>query len=148
MKILAVVNSLKDFSAGIEGVEVVTAKKYLSDPKYLQMKGVKVFNLCRSFNYQGAGYYISMLAAARGHKVIPDITTIQNTKTQSIIRIKSEELDELIQRTLAPVKTKKFEFDIYFGKQPRREISALARQLFYDFPAPLLRAYFTWRQNK
>jgi glutathione synthase/RimK-type ligase-like ATP-grasp enzyme/uncharacterized protein YbcV (DUF1398 family) len=148
MPILVVVNNPKDFSIEIEGVEVVTARAYLSDPTFQQIKSARVFNLCRSFRYQHTGYYISLLATARGHKVIPDITTIQDTKTQSIIRIKSEELDELIQRTLAGIKSKEYEFDIYFGKAIAREYQVLATQLFHHFPAPLLRAFFTYRNNK
>jgi glutathione synthase/RimK-type ligase-like ATP-grasp enzyme/uncharacterized protein YbcV (DUF1398 family) len=148
MAILVVVNNPKDFSEEIDGVEVISAKSYLSDDSYQQLKGVRVFNLCRSFSYQSTGYYISLLAAARGHKVIPDITTIQDTKTQSIIRIKSEELHELIQKSLEPLKVKEFEFDIYFGKTPEKQFQFLAKQLFYHFPAPLLRAYFGKRGNK
>jgi glutathione synthase/RimK-type ligase-like ATP-grasp enzyme/uncharacterized protein YbcV (DUF1398 family) len=148
MPILVVVNNPKDFNVDIDGVEVISARSYLSDDSYQQIKGVKVFNLCRSFSYQSTGYYISLLAAARGQKVLPDITTIQDTKTQSIIRIKSEELDELIQKALSDHKLKELEFDIYFGKASIKEFQPLAQQLFYNFPAPLLRAYFIKRANK
>lgn len=148
MAVVVVVNQLKDFQAEIPGVEVVTVKDYLSDPSCIKIKSARVFNLCRSFRYQSAGYYISLLAAARGHKVMPDITTIQDTKTQSIIRLKSEEMDELIQKTLEGIKGKEFTLDIYFGKCIDAKYQALALQLFHQFQVPLLRAFFEKRGKK
>ncbi|RYD73150.1 MAG: hypothetical protein EOP53_20645, partial [Sphingobacteriales bacterium] len=123
MAIIVVVNHLKDFPGEIPGVEAVTAKSYLTEPKYSAQKNARVFNLCRNYSYQSTGYYISLLAMARGHKVMPDITTIQDTKTQSIIRIKSEELGELIQKSLAGIEEKDFELDICFGKTLNEKFS-------------------------
>src|SRR5690349_9429025 len=143
MAIIVVVSHLKDFPEDIPGVETVTAKTYLTDPQYSAMKSARVFNLCRTYSYQSTGYYISLLAMARGHKVIPDITTIQDSKTQSIIRIKSEELDELIQKTLNGKEGKEYELDICFGKTLQVEMSTLGAQLFYQFEAPILRAFFS-----
>ncbi|MGZ5302754.1 MAG: RimK family protein, partial [Bacteroidia bacterium] len=148
MAIIVVVNHLKDFPEKIPGVETVTAKSYLTDPQYSDMKSARVFNLCRNYSYQSTGYYISLLAMARGHKVMPDITTIQDSKTQSIIRIKSEELDELIQKTLAGIDAKEYELDICFGKTLPMEMSVLGAQLFYQFEAPILRAFFSKKRNK
>ncbi len=148
MAIIVVVNHLKDFPEEIPGVETVTAKSYLTEPKYSAMKNARVFNLCRNYSYQSTGYYISLLAMARGHKVMPDITTIQDTKTQSIIRIKSEELDELIQKSLAGKEGKEYELDICFGKTLPMEMSQLGAQLFYQFEAPILRAFFSRKRNK
>ena len=36
----------------------------------------KILNLARSYAYQSLGYYCSLLAEARGHKVVPAVTTI------------------------------------------------------------------------
>src|SRR5256885_6788925 len=113
MAIVIVVNKLKGFEADIPGVEIITAKTYISDPKYIQAKNAKVFNICRSFAYQSTGYYISLMAMARGHKVLPDVTTIQDTKTQAIIRFKAEELKDLMRRSLADIKETEFELDIF-----------------------------------
>lgn len=148
MAILMVVNNLVDFNVEIPGVEVITAKTYLSDPRFINLKGAKIFNLCRSYKYQSTGYYVSLLAAARGHKAIPDITTVQDTKTHSIIKIKSDELDELIQKSLSKVQTSDFNLDIYFGKNMQDEYQNLSLQLFYQFQAPLLRVNFLKHHSK
>jgi hypothetical protein len=64
-RILLVVNDLKDWPLEMPGVEVVTARTYLTDPRHFDNRAAKVFNLCRSYRYQSAGYYVSLLAAAR-----------------------------------------------------------------------------------
>ena len=74
MRILIVTNSPKDWLVQIENVQVVDARSYLTDPSFNALRGVKVFNLCRSYRYQSTGYYVSLLAEARGHKPLPSIT--------------------------------------------------------------------------
>jgi hypothetical protein len=59
---------------------------YLADESFPALKGVKIFNLCRSYRYQGIGYYVSLLAEARGHKP-SEHRTIQDMKSQAIIRL-------------------------------------------------------------
>lgn len=142
MPTLIVVNNTKEWPFTIKGVEVVSAKTYLTDPKYGDLRGVKLFNLCRSYRYQTIGYYVTLLASARGQRPLPSISTIQDMKSQTIVRMMSDELDELIQQTLAPVTAKTFELSIYFGRNTERVYDRLSLQLFNLFQAPLLRARF------
>jgi hypothetical protein len=118
MHSIVVVNKPKDWNIHIPEVEVVSAKSYLTDSKYSEIRNVRVYNLCQSYRYQGMGYYVSLLAEARGHRSIPSITTIQDFKSQSIIRIISDELDQLVQRSLARLKSSHFSLNIYFGRCP------------------------------
>ncbi len=148
MAILAVVNHQKDFPVKVRGVEVVTLKNYLHDPAYVQLKGATVLNMCRSFRYQSDGYYVSLLAEARGHEVYPDILTIQDSKTQSIIRIKSEELDEQMQKALNGQKDEKCEVLFAFGKSLETRFQQFGNSLFQHFPSPLLKAFFTRKNNR
>ena len=70
MPTLIVTNSPKDWPATMEGAEVIDAGTYLTDASYHELRGAKVFNLCRSYRYQSNGYYESLLATARGHRPI------------------------------------------------------------------------------
>jgi len=142
MPSLIVVDNPKHWPFDIPGVEVVDARTYLTHQEYGEIRGVKVFNLCRSYRYQSVGYYVTLLAAARGHKPLPSIATVQDLKTQSVIRSVSEELDELVQKSLATIQSKRFPFSIYFGRNLARRYDRLAWHLFSLFPAPLLRAQF------
>ena len=139
---LIVVNNPRDWTFQIPGVELVSARSYLTDETYSQMRQARVFNLCKSYRYQSIGYYVSLLASARGHKPLPNITTIQDLKSQALIRIVDDELDELIQNSLAPIQSNAFTLSIYFGKNFAKRYDRLALHLYNLFPAPLLRAEF------
>jgi len=148
MHSIVVVNKPKDWNLHIPDVEVVSAKAYLTDSKYSEIRNARVYNLCQSYRYQGLGYYVSLLAEARGHRSIPNITTIQDLKSQSIIRIISDELDKLIQRSFARLKSSHFILNIYFGKHPSKVYENLSKQLYNLFQAPLLRAHFVYEDEK
>jgi glutathione synthase/RimK-type ligase-like ATP-grasp enzyme len=144
---LIVVNDPKDWPLQLEGVELVPAKTYLSDARYINMRHAKVFNLCRSYRYQSIGYYVSLLAEARRHKPVPTITTMQDLKSQSIVRAYSDELDDLIQKSLAPLQSKEFVLSVYFGRNLAKRYDHLSMRLFRLFPAPFLRSVFAYNEK-
>jgi glutathione synthase/RimK-type ligase-like ATP-grasp enzyme len=152
MATLLVVNNPRNWPLKIPGVQVVAARQYLTDPQFTNLRGTKIFNLCRSYRYQSLGYYVSLLAEARGHKPVPNATTIQDLKSQTIIRSIADDLDQLIQRSLAPIQSKEFVLSIYFGRNLAKRYERLSLQLFNLFPAPLLRAHFrhqdTWQLDR
>lgn len=142
MRILIVVNHPPEWPLEVPGVEVVPARSYLTDPAYADLERARVFNCCRSYRYQTIGYYVSLLAAARGHKPLPDIPTIQDMKSPTVVRLLSEELDELIQHSLADVRPRRFTLSIYFGKNLASRYDRLSAELFKLFEAPFVRAEF------
>lgn len=142
MSFLIITNRPGDWPAELDNARVVDARSYVTDPAFSEMRGVKVFNLCRSYRYQSIGYYVSLLAEARGHKPLPSVSTVQDLKTPAIVRIVSSELDELIEKSLQPIKSDKFTLSIYFGRNMARRYDRLALQLFNQFQSPLLRASF------
>jgi len=106
-----------------------------------------VLNLCRSLRYQRTGYYVSLLAEARGHRPLPTVGTAQELKSQALVKSASDELDEVIQKALEPLHGATFELDVYFGKGVAKRYEPLASALFLAFQAPLLRAFFKKRKN-
>jgi glutathione synthase/RimK-type ligase-like ATP-grasp enzyme len=145
---LIVVNNPADWNLEILGARVISARKYLTDPSYSDLTNVKVYNLCRSYRYQSTGYYVSLLASARGHKPLPNISTIQDMKSQTIIRFVSDDLDDLIQHSLAPIKSENFVLSIYFGRNLAKRHERLSSHLFSMFQAPFVRAHFEYEKNK
>ena len=139
---LLVVESRKAFPLHVPGAEVITAHEYLTNRRFRDMKRATVFNLCRSHQYQTAGYYVSLLAAARNHKPLPSLGTMINLRHSAVVRIASDDLDELIQKSLAGLKSDTFELSIYFGRNTASRHDKLCQALFDHFPAPLLRATF------
>jgi len=150
MPILLVVDRPEDWPLEADGVEVVRARTYLTDPQYSTLRGVKLFNLCRSYRYQSLGYYVSLLATARGHRPLPSVVTIEDLKTPSPTwssRSISGELEDLIGKSLARLTSDEFTLSIYFGRNVAQRYRRLALHLFNLFPAPLLRAAFSRSQR-
>jgi glutathione synthase/RimK-type ligase-like ATP-grasp enzyme len=111
------------------------------------MKRVTVFNVCRRYGYQSVGYYVSLLAAARGHRPLPSVATLQALSASPLVRLVSEDLDDLIQKGLSHIKSGEFSLSVYFGKNVTQRYDRLGRALFNQFPAPFLRARFTWAED-
>ncbi|MCB1105580.1 MAG: RimK family protein [Opitutaceae bacterium] len=148
MPSLIVVNNPDRWPFDIPGVEVVAARAYLTDARYTALRHVQVFNLCRSYAYQSVGYYVSLLAEARGHRPQPSLSTIQDLKSPVVSRILSGELDALIQKSLAPIKGDTFTLSIYFSRNLAKTYDRLSLQLYNQFQAPLLRAHFARRDER
>jgi glutathione synthase/RimK-type ligase-like ATP-grasp enzyme len=142
---VVVVDQRSDWPVDIPGILVVTAWDYLTHEMLTRAKRTRVYNLCRSFSYQSTGYYVSLLAGARGHKPLPEITTIQDLKLAESPRIINDEIDELIQKSLPKTGSAEQVLNVYFGECTGKRYQRLARALFNQFPAPLLQARFVRR---
>ena len=139
---IIVVNKPAKWPFAIPEVEVVAARDYLNDRAWAEQKRLRVFNLCRSYRYQSTGYYVSLLAEARGHRPLPRIGTLQDLRHQSLLKVVSADLDSLIQQSLRPLQGTEFTLSIYFARNLARRYDRLSRELYNLFPAPLLRAQF------
>lgn len=147
MQKLIVVENPSSWPFNLDEVEIVTPAKYISGTAYQQSPGLKVINLCKSYQYQTLGYYVSLLAEARKHKVLPGISTIQDLRFPAIVREDSQDFDDLIQNSFKHEKADKVDFVIHFGTTQHEHLNKLARQLFQYIQAPSLRAVFT-KKNK
>lgn len=149
MSSLLVVENPKEWPLAFPGTEVVSAQEYLTHNRFVDMRRARVYNLCRSNGYQTVGYYVSLLAAARGHRPLPSVTTLQDLKLASVIKVASAELHERIQRLLGPLRSDQFELSIYFGRNLAKRYDRLCQAIFNHFPAPFLRVEFVrsdvWR---
>jgi glutathione synthase/RimK-type ligase-like ATP-grasp enzyme len=148
MYILVVVDNPRRWPLNISGVEVVPARRYITDPAYTRLDETRVFNLCKSYSYQSTGYYVSLLAAARGHKPLPDVSTIRDLQFPTIVRIASENLEDEIKRSLSGHHGDHFTLSIYFGRNLARRYDRLSMELFNLFRAPLLRAHFVREKGR
>jgi DNA-binding transcriptional MocR family regulator len=52
--------------------------------------------LCDSYRYQSLGYYVSLLAEARGHRPLPRAQTIEDLQSPNLVRLHREALAENI----------------------------------------------------
>ncbi len=131
----------------VEGVEIVAARDYLTDPRWAEVRGCRVLNLCRSFRYQRTGYYVSLLAQARGHRAVPSIAAMQGAKSAAILGLVSGELQEQMQRSFAGVAERRVCLTVCLGLESSGRHLGLGAALFGRLPLPLLEAVFVHNER-
>src|SRR5512137_2741957 len=121
-------------------MKVAMAREYSSSPEYADRRDLRVLNLCRSYRYLSVGYYCSLLAEARRHKVVPSIRTINDLSRKAIYSLDFEDLDSVVARRLGASQngtkqdaTKQeapkteLELDVFFGQCAVPEMADLAQ---------------------
>jgi glutathione synthase/RimK-type ligase-like ATP-grasp enzyme len=130
----------------IPEASVLTARRYLAEPESGSEGPVRVLNLCRTGRYQGRGYYVSLVAEARGQRPVADVKTIENLRSEAYVRALEAEIQALVQETLHHDESERFQLNVYLGKNPGHQ--AFAEQLFARVRAPLLRVLFAREEGR
>ncbi|MDZ5696251.1 RimK family protein [Chelativorans sp. M5D2P16] len=119
--------------------KVITSRDYLAHPALFRGQRPKVINLSNSYAYQSRGYYASLLASSRGHKVIPSVETMIDLSARKLYENALPELEQALNRcrkeiggAFPPV------VSIFFGIGPNKAWDRFARLLFDWFRAPTL----------
>ena len=143
-RLVIVVEKLSDWGSYYPSENVVSAIDYLKQAVGADEERVQVINLCRSFKYLGLGYYVSLLAEARGHKVIPSVRTINDLRRRSLYGIDIEDLNQKLAKFLPEDSrdTTDFSLLVYFGQTSYAPLQDLARQVFEAFPCPIMKIEF------
>ncbi|QJR79805.1 RimK family protein [Alteromonas pelagimontana] len=116
---------------------VLTFQDYLAEFPKLNEPKTRVINLCDTGKYLSQGYYCSLLAQARRHRVLPAVNTIND--------LRMTDTDEGAARLPLPDKfswpTKPSEpttFFVLFGETKDQNLSRIAQMAFRHFPCPIL----------
>lgn len=143
---IVLVESLSDWDDKFPAAKLVTASDYLSKPSYAKRKAYHVVNFCRNYKYQSVGYYCSLLAEARGHRVIPSVRTIQDLSRKSLYGFDFDTFDLAIQKKLARVSGDlghcTLKIESHFGHTAVKDLQDFVRQVFEQFPCPILEFEF------
>ncbi|MBX3249700.1 MAG: RimK family protein [Myxococcales bacterium] len=147
---LVVVERPEDWPWSLAGVEVVLARDYLAAPHREvatsgraaseRPAGTIVLNLSRRLGYQKIGYYVSLLADARGHRAWPDVTTIQDLKNRSVLRLLGARLGPKAEAELSASGQSRCELVAFLGRCVDARWRETAAELFERVPAPCLEA--------
>lgn len=62
----------------VPGAALVPARDYLVESAWREARNLRVLNLCQSCGYQRSGYYVSLLAEARGHRPLPGVRELKD----------------------------------------------------------------------
>lgn len=137
-----VVNQPEKWNFSIENITVISSQDYLTNPQFSLLKNARIFNLCKDYSYQSKGYYVSLLAEARGHLAIPTVKNIVDLKALKLVRIISDEFDDVIQQSLKNIKSQDFTLSIYFGQNVAQKYKELSALFYKHFQVPFLRVKF------
>ena len=78
--------------------KVITTSEYLARPRLFDIGRPKLVNLARSYAYQSKGYYASLLAEARGHRVVPTVETMLELREAKLYEHALPELEDDLNR--------------------------------------------------
>jgi len=139
---VVLVDSARDFPNAETPHKVITTGDYLARPKLFAALGrAKIVNLSRSYNYQSQGYYCSLLAEARGHRVIPTVETMLELREHKLYEHALPELQEAL--SVAAHKARASEettFDLLFcfGLTQDARFETFGRLLFDWYRCPAI----------
>lgn len=140
--VFILLNSLNDWKPYYQTDSLMTVPDYLQhcytgkDPRL-------VINLSDDYSYNSEGYYCSLLAQARGHRVIPGVETLNKLESGSGIR-----MDRTLQKLCHQWITKNnitddmWRLNIYFGNCMEKGLERIARYIFDNYPCPILQVTF------
>ncbi len=129
------------------GVAMLEPADYLAARDHAA-HGTLVVNLSPSYRYLATGYYCSLLAEARGERVIPSVRTIEDLSRKAIYGLATQNFARLLPRLIREQPASdRLVFYSYFGFSPLAGGGELCRQLFERFPAPILRIELAQRDG-
>jgi glutathione synthase/RimK-type ligase-like ATP-grasp enzyme len=136
-----VVDQPKDFPNADTPHKVITTSDYLARPRLFEAGRPKLINLSRSYAYQSKGYYASLLAEARGHRIVPTVETMLELREAKLYEHALPELEDLLNRCARRVDFQpegEFRLLVCFGIARDARFEAFGRLLFDWFRCPAL----------
>lgn len=149
---IIVVENTKKWTFDVPNVEIVAAKDYLTEERFRNSESFHVLNLCNSYKTHTIGYYVSLLASARNHRILPSVMTMKDITNIYIAQSLIEEITDFLDKRLKNVKQYDFEITVMLGKTPNHGYSDLAKKLFTLFEIPFFHISFikngSWKVKK
>src|SRR5580658_5929695 len=121
--------------------KVITTSEYLARPRLFEIGRPKLVNLARSYAYQSKGYYASLLAEARGHRVVPTVETMLELREQKLYEYALPDLEEELNRRARRADFQsegEFKLLVCFGIARDNRFEPFGRLLFDTFRCPAL----------
>lgn len=117
---------------------VIAASDYLQQKSFTQPN--LVINLCSEIGYNSEGYYCSLLATARGHRVIPTPEVLNKLESGAGIRMDSA-MHKMCYNWIEKnrITSDIWYLNIYFGVCAEPGLEKIARFIFDNYPYPVLR---------
>jgi glutathione synthase/RimK-type ligase-like ATP-grasp enzyme len=119
--------------------KIITNRDYLTHPTLFKGQRPKIINLSNSYAYQSRGYYASLLASSRGHRVIPTVETMIDLSEKKLYEASLPELEQVLNRARKELGGHfPSRASVFFGVGPSKAWDRFSRLLFDWFRAPAL----------
>ncbi|MFQ6371245.1 RimK family protein [Shewanella sp. YIC-542] len=141
-QLLIVTDDASDWCPYLPSERMVTVNDYLDMGAFTDNNRVQVLNLCRSYDYLTTGYYCSLMAEARGHRVIPSVMTINDLSQDRFFSLPQAGLEHL------PPEQTQLQFKLFFGHSEREELARIGHKIFERFNVPVLDVVLVKGGNK
>lgn len=141
-----VVDNLQDWQPYYPTADLISAEDYLSAPISGPDSKTRVINLCSDYAYLSTGYYCSLLAEARGQRVIPSIRSINDLANHHYYRLYDNDLNVHLGKYTA-TEVREIQLQIFFGQASYAGLEKIARRLFELYPCPILIVDFKRHEN-
>src|SRR3989304_8495584 len=79
------------------GCLVLNNREFITKPELVQDRRAKIINLSKDYSYLGYGYYTSLLAEARGFRVVPSGKAIPELRERSLYTHPLPQPDDLLR---------------------------------------------------
>lgn len=139
---LIILDKPGDWSLDLPAAQLITPESYLTDQRYAKPGKARVLNLSRDYSYLSSGYYCSLLAEARHHRVMPTVKSLQDLSRKSIYQTLLEDITPGIVKSLDDPALAQFSVESYFGHTPSKAFADLTRKVFARLPFPALSIHF------
>jgi glutathione synthase/RimK-type ligase-like ATP-grasp enzyme len=144
-----VVDNPQDWTSYYPSDNVISVQDYLFNDQEYKLAHTRVINLCRSYKYLSNGYYCSLLAEARKHKVIPSVRTINDLSIKSLYSLDISNLNQILEKTLAHSEDgiDSLVVKVFFGIAELAQLENLGRQVYELFPCPIINITLKRREH-
>lgn len=146
-RMIIVVDDVKQVSSWSAGINFCAAHDYLSDLNYANSSRFQVLNLCSSHKTHSLGYYVSLLASARNHLVVPSVMNMKDATSTVVAQSLLDEIKDYIEGHLQDGEGDDFELTVILGKTVNPRHKVLARKLFALFSIPFFTLYLQRREG-
>jgi glutathione synthase/RimK-type ligase-like ATP-grasp enzyme len=140
MSWLILVDNERDLSNADTPHKVMSTKDYVSRPQLFKDMKPKIINLSRSYAYQGLGYYCSLLAEARGHRIMPNVETMIELSRKGLYEHALPELEAKLNKCLEKDEGygESLNLLVCFGMVGDKRLERFGSLLFDWFRTPIL----------
>lgn len=134
-----VVVSHRRDAEGIPAEIVTFADRYLEGGDSPGDARPVVVNLCRSYRYRSKGFYVSLLADARGQQVVPSVETLRGMADPYAVARSLAEAGIAAAETESADGAEMAETLAFFGTVADARFRAAAGVVYRSWPVPILR---------